>query len=297
MLMIIKLNCGFRDDNCNVQIVGMSATLPNLPTLGKWLDADLYQTDFRPVPLTETIKIDRKIYDNKFEVLRSLPNQTPFLVSRIPNSLKSQSGFSFFQPDGDHLAYLCLETLLNGHSVLVFCNSKNWCESLASKLARTFFSVGKKPSPQEYDNLMRGEVEAMERAEMRDKIQSQLNGQAIKEVMEQLKRCPAKLDKGLSQAICFGVAYHHAGLTMDERDIIESAFKSGVLRVIVATSTLSSGVNLPARRVIIRTPYQYKTNLLGTLMYRQMIGRAGRKGVDSEGNNVNMLIFTTFFKC
>ena len=42
------------------------------------------------------------------------------------------------------------------------------------------------------------------------------------------------------------------GLTYDERDIIEGSFKQGVLRVLVCTSTLSSGVNLPARYLIKR---------------------------------------------
>jgi len=72
------------------------------------------------------------------------------------------------------------------------------------------------------------------------------------------------------------------GLTFDERDVIEGAFRHGALRVLVATSTLSSGVNLPARRVIVRTP-MFHGSVIDTLTYKQMIGRAGRKGIDSSG--------------
>uniref|UniRef100_A0A8C1QZ25 DNA polymerase theta n=1 Tax=Cyprinus carpio TaxID=7962 RepID=A0A8C1QZ25_CYPCA len=238
-----------------VQIVGMSATLPNLDLLAHWLKAELYSTNYRPVPLMEWVKIGTNVYDGSMNLVRQF---TPALPVK---------------GDDDHIVSLCFETVQDGHSALLFCPSKNWCEKLADSIGREFYNLHHKGLQIQIYQSGSG-------------VQSiSLNQEGLQDVVAQLKRAPASLDQVLQRTVPWGVAFHHAGLTFDERDILEGAFRQGYIRVLAATSTLSSGVNLPARRVIIRTPV-FNGHLLDILTYKQMVGRAGRKGVDTMGESV-----------
>ncbi|MFC7224763.1 DEAD/DEAH box helicase [Halalkalicoccus sp. GCM10025322] len=91
----------------------------------------------------------------------------------------------------------------------------------------------------------------------------------------------------LRQSALDGVGFHHAGLSKNDRDLIEEWFKEGKIQLLFSTSTLAWGVNLPARCVVIRdtklhNPLEGEVDM-SPLDVLQMLGRAGRPGYDDVG--------------
>lgn len=105
-----------------------------------------------------------------------------------------------------------------------------------------------------------------------------------KDVISELRNLPVGLDETLGKTMIRGVTFHHAGLTVEERDIVADAYDKGIINVIVATCNLSAGINLPARRVILQGTRMGR-DLIGPAMLRQTRGRAGRKGKDEIGES------------
>lgn len=100
------------------------------------------------------------------------------------------------------------------------------------------------------------------------------------------------VEKKLAKCILGGAAFHHAGLRGSERALVERLFKQGHIRALSATPTLAAGVNLPARRVIVRDLFRYDVNEgnrpIPVLEYKQMAGRAGRPRFDKVGEAITI---------
>ena len=102
----------------------------------------------------------------------------------------------------------------------------------------------------------------------------------------------AETDMGRVLAACVrnGAAFHHAGMNRMQRTLVEEGFRTGFIKSISSTPTLAAGLNLPARRVIIRDYLRFSAGEgmrpIPVREYRQMAGRAGRPHLDPYGEAI-----------
>ncbi|KRZ96233.1 DNA polymerase theta, partial [Trichinella sp. T8] len=257
-----KLQSEFKSDR--IQLIAMSATLPNLETCAQWLGAKAFRTYHRPVPLTEYIFHCGQFFTKDGQMLRKL------------------SGNFILNKDNDNVIGLCLETVVQDSGVLIFCSTKVWCERLASLIADAFKEL------------------LIQDGWLSIQLKKIIHPDKQAKYIADFAKATGNVDSVLKKTLPVAIAFHHAGLTMEEREKLESGFRNGLIKVLVATTTLSSGVNLPAKRVIIRSLWGNPNGpnpalCLNSCTYKQMIGRAGRKGMDSEGMCLRVVLKEIYF--
>ncbi|MFV2016474.1 MAG: DEAD/DEAH box helicase, partial [Candidatus Heimdallarchaeota archaeon] len=114
----------------------------------------------------------------------------------------------------------------------------------------------------------------------------------LAKIAEEIRSIGEKTDlrEQLAEIVEKGVAFHHAGLISSHRKIVEDSFRERLLKVIASTPSLAAGVNLPGRRVIIRSLSRYSrgfgSTLIPVLEYKQIAGRAGRPQYDPWGQAI-----------
>lgn len=152
---------------------------------------------------------------------------------------------------------LCMDTIAEGGQCLVFVSSRRNAEAFAKRAAGSIKSD--EPALAAYAEKIRGTAET-------------------------------EMGKTLALCVGRGSAFHHAGLSRAERTIIEEGFRKGFIKCISSTPTLAAGLNLPARRVIIRDYLRFTAGEgmqpIPVSEYHQMAGRAGRPRLDPYGEAV-----------
>ncbi|NKE34654.1 ATP-dependent DNA helicase [Natronococcus sp. JC468] len=226
--------------NPDLQTVALSATVGNADEIADWLDAELVDTDWRPIDLQTGVH-----YSNALNFDDGSTREVP-----VEGSEKQE-------------AALVRDIVQEGGSSLVFVNSRRNAEAAARRLGQV---TGR-------------ELTDSERTELAE-LAAEIREDSDTETSADLADCVER-----------GSAFHHAGLSSTQRSLVEDAFRDRLLKAISATPTLAAGVNTPARRVIVRDWRRFDPTAggmapLDVLEVHQMMGRAGRPGLDPYGEAV-----------
>lgn len=309
-----------------IQIIGLSATIPNPEEIAKWMKAKLIHNNVRPVKLLEGVYLRQasKIYfydpdpntpeylivketeeSNVDEYLEAFRDQTldyhikslkVTKTKKITRALKSdefsrklekifqdQIGKGAIKVDNVERSPLSASILMASILDMVydlFYKMKNYGQTWQILIFRKSRKLAQSTAKKIVEMMKKSELYRMFPAAK----------QVAMDLIDSVEEINP-LTEELAEYIKYGVAFHHAGLSKEERKIIEDAFRSRKIGVIVATPTLAAGINLPARRVVVEHTmfssnfWEGKT-VISVASYKQRSGRAGRPGLDSVGESV-----------
>ena len=243
-----------RRRNPDIQVVALSAPVDNPEAIADWLDATLVESDWRPVSLRTGVCVgDRVSFDDGTETAVDVSD--PPARADAPDETGSVDDDP--TPNADETvdettitAALVAETVTAGGQCLAFVRSRAEAARLAEQLAADDLA-----------KQMGIEKAASSAADAVSDVDGTVTGRT------------------LAGCVRSGVAFHHAGLRSGHRAAVERAFRDRKIACLCATPTLAAGVNVPARRVVVRDQRRYtgsSMEWLPTLEVHQMCGRAGR---------------------
>ena len=242
--------------NEDLQIIGLSAVLGDVDILCKWLGAGKLLIRERPIELQEGIYTpDGTFHYKEYNSAKENKMQfPPFTMPEIPIENEFEAENLLL----DVLTPLSQFLLDKNEQILIFRKFKGLSRKTALHLANKLKLESIKDAQQE--------------------LESEENTISKRQLLETLEQ---------------GIAFHNADLTLRERLIVEKYFRIGKIKLLVATSTLAQGINLPADNVIIpdlevidSKALSFHLIPISIAMYKNISGRAGRYKYRRVGRSI-----------
>lgn len=260
----------------DVKIVSLSATVSNAEEFAEWIQTLRGPTtaiieESRPVKLEQHYMVNNRIYPMFVATGgEQMPNPEIRRVETRSERPKARRGRHHHQDRGrrgprrtDVVDLLAAEKML---PAIYFIFSRKGCNAAVSQCVREGLDL----------------TASDERRRIADHAEARCSYLA-EEDLDVLG-----YDEWL-QALKSGIAAHHAGLIPAFKETVEELFQAGLVKVVFATETLSLGINMPARSVVIESLYKFtgeRHEILTPGEYTQLTGRAGRRGIDVVGHSV-----------
>jgi superfamily II RNA helicase len=247
-----------------IQLVALSATVANSDQLTDWIHqvhgpTDLIYSDFRPVPLEFHFCNPKGLFPLLDDSQKRI---NPRL--KLKGGRGAAPGKRGPRQESPNLAFVLSQLRQKDMlPAIYFIFSRRGCDQAVANVSDAPLSM----------------VNEAEAAQLRTQIDTflALNPEAGR--------------AGQIEPLYQGIAAHHAGILPAWKGLVEELFQQGLIKVVFATETLAAGINMPARTTVIsslskRTDLGHR--LLNASEFLQMAGRAGRRGMDSQGHVVTV---------
>jgi len=254
-----------------VQIISLSATVSNAEEFGEWLqtvrgDTEVIVSEIRPVPLYQHVLFGNRLLDLFGEDAKLNPELTRLerdSYRQVRGNWQSKAKGPKPLSRSEIVEKLERESLL---PAITFIFSRNNCDAAVRQCLTAGLRL---TSTQE-----RSDIRSVIARNMKNLAQEDLVVLGYYEWADALER---------------GIAAHHAGLLPAFKVTVEELFQRGLVKAVFATETLALGINMPARTVVLEKLSKWNGEghvAISPGEYTQLTGRAGRRGIDIEGNAV-----------
>ncbi len=261
----------------SVRFLCLSATIPNAKEFSNWISAIKKHSVKTVVSTKRNVPLDHAFFDyelgittlEKIKAAKEIPKYHSVIGGRRGGKAKKARGGREKTPEPNHIDLIS--------------------ELGVGKLPCIFFSFSRKDCQIKAEELCKAKL-------------FEPNAAILTQFNEKLREAPVDIMKLKSvqlikQVISQGIAFHHAGLLPIIKEAVEELFGKGLIKVLYATETFAVGINMPAKTVCfdgLRKFDGFNFRPLNTKEYFQIAGRAGRRGIDTQGYVVSMLYRPTF---